>query len=479
MRRRILTEGRREELLSRFNENPELQNTVEEFLDDDFNIKTNYKYVNWVLKRDFDQMGNLIIDFESMVTYLEKFDRIRKNLSKKDINEYKNIQDLIDTIEVYGETKGEKKLNVKSGTEKIYEDNEVLVVKPLTAESSCYYGTGTRWCTSAKESDNRFNNYNSRGPLYYYIFKNLDIDNDFYKIAIHYESREDVFTLYDAKDKVNSNLLGFIKDKPAFKSIEEDVSKNHTYVQIGLTEKFTESFYRIAELGDKWKLLKRNKRVINGKPLIYKSLNSTFIVAKYNGLKVVLFIDGIYREHLTFKVNSNSQTEVILVDTEKIEVLLENDKIIYGNLNLDNVRGLLGENDFMVVINRIMDYFINRNVNKLTEEGISDITYWQANNINSTYQFANINTDNAYIKFLEYIRGQESKNDPATKKDFLLNVLSKDPEDVNFSGYLSTMFSSMKDAGLVSLYRAKTLPYFRYKIGPNYDIWKHGRLNRL
>jgi len=203
MRRRILTEGRREELLSRFNENPELQNTVEEFLDDDFNIKTNYKYVNWVLKRDFDQMGNLIIDFESMVTYLEKFDRIRKNLSKKDINEYKNIQDLIDTIEVYGETKGEKKLNVKSGTEKIYEDNEVLVVKPLTAESSCYYGTGTRWCTSAKESDNRFNNYNSRGPLYYYIFKNLDIDNDFYKIAIHYESREDVFTLYDEKDKVN------------------------------------------------------------------------------------------------------------------------------------------------------------------------------------------------------------------------------------------------------------------------------------
>jgi hypothetical protein len=133
----------------------------------------------------------------------------------------------------------------------------------------------------------------------------------------------------------------------------------------------------------------------------------------------------------------------------------------------------------MIVINRIMDYFINKHTSELTKDGVSDITYWQSNNVASTYKFANSNPDNSYIKFLEYIRGQESKNEPATKKDFLLNVLSKDPEEAVFSGYLSTMFSSMKDAGLVSLYRAKTLPYFRYKIGPNYNISKHGRLKRI
>jgi hypothetical protein len=133
----------------------------------------------------------------------------------------------------------------------------------------------------------------------------------------------------------------------------------------------------------------------------------------------------------------------------------------------------------MVVINRIMDYFINRHMTELTKEGVNDITYWQSNNSASSYTFTNSNPDNAYIKFLSYVKGQESKNEPATKKDFLLNVLSKDTEEVVFSGYLSTMFSSMKDAGLVSLYRAKTIPYFRYKIGPNYDIWKLGRLKRL
>ena len=470
MRRRILTEGRREELLNRFNENPELQNTVERFLDDSFNVRTNYKYVNWALKRNFDQMGNLIIDFESMVTYLEKFDRLRKNLSKKDINEYKNIQDLINVLEGYGETKGEKKTNVKNGTEKIYEDSKVLVVKPLTIDSSCYYGTGTRWCTSAKKSGNRFENYNSQGPLYYLIFKDLDIDNDFYKIAIHYISKDDIFTLYDAKDKVDPNLLGFIKDRPAFKAIKQDVETNHLYVERALVKKFKERFDTLPTFTDKQ--FKHLKRVVWKKPFIYTLFNRYSIHAKFNEIDLGIRLRG---EELMFQANLGKNGE--LVDSEKIEVLLENNEIIngYGNMkyNLDRV------SDFIMVINRIMDFFINRNINELTEDGVSDITYWQTNNSNSSYAFTNGNPNNSYMKFLKYVKGQESKNEPATKRDFLLNVLSKDPEEVVFSGYLSTMLGSMKDAGLVSLYRAQTLPYFRYKIGPNYDIWKQGRLKRL
>jgi hypothetical protein len=37
----------------------------------------------------------------------------------------------------------------------------------------------------------------------------------------------------------------------------------------------------------------------------------------------------------------------------------------------------------------------------------------------------------------------------------------------------------MKDAGLVSLYRANTSPYFRYKLGPNHNVWEKGRLKRI
>ena len=111
--------------------------------------------------------------------------------------------------------------------------------------------------------------------------------------------------------------------------------------------------------------------------------------------------------------------------------------------------------------------------------GNDEITYWRPKNSQSNYRFESSNPDNSYIKFLEYIRDRESQNEPASKRDFLINVLEKDPEKIVLSGYLSTMFSSMKDAGLVSLYRAKDYPYFRYKIGPNYNLWKQGRLKRI
>ena len=102
-----LIEGRREDILNRFDENPELRKTIEEFLDHEFNKKTNYKYVNWVLKRNFDDFGNTIISLDSVINWIEKFDRVRKNLQYKDINQYKNLHDLIDALEVYGDTKSE------------------------------------------------------------------------------------------------------------------------------------------------------------------------------------------------------------------------------------------------------------------------------------------------------------------------------------------------------------------------------------
>jgi len=133
---------------------------------------------------------------------------------------------------------------------------------------------------------------------------------------------------------------------------------------------------------------------------------------------------------------------------------------------------------FTYVLYKIVDLFVEENSQFMTV-GNDEITYWRPKNSHSNYRFASMNPDNAYIRFLEYIRDKESQNEPASKREFLIDVLGKDPERIQISGYLSTMFSSMKDAGLVSLYRAKDYPYFRYKIGPNYNIWKHGRLERV
>lgn len=57
----FLIEGRRENILDRFSENPELLGVVEEFLDYEFNLMTNYKYVDWVMRKNFDDTGLSLI----------------------------------------------------------------------------------------------------------------------------------------------------------------------------------------------------------------------------------------------------------------------------------------------------------------------------------------------------------------------------------------------------------------------------------
>jgi len=131
------------------------------------------------------------------------------------------------------------------------------------------------------------------------------------------------------------------------------------------------------------------------------------------------------------------------------------------------------------VIRDIFNFFIEELHEELSVGNQEGFKFWNPVNSHSNYRFESRNPDNAYIKFLNYITQKTNEGEPASKRDFLINVLEKDPEEVVFSGYLSTMFSSMKDAGLVSLYRANTSPYFRYKLGPNHNVWEKGRLKRI
>ena len=56
------------------------------------------------------------------------------------------------------------------GIDVAYEDDNLVVIHPKTQEASCYYGNDTRWCTSA-EGGEAFDEYNSSGNLYYYMWK--------------------------------------------------------------------------------------------------------------------------------------------------------------------------------------------------------------------------------------------------------------------------------------------------------------------
>ena len=83
----------------------------------------------------------------------------------------------------YEREKEKKEKKFKKQADKIYEDKNWLVVRPISWEASCIYGAGTRWCTTSKNSDRHFKRETKRKLLIYVINKNLDINNASYKVA--------------------------------------------------------------------------------------------------------------------------------------------------------------------------------------------------------------------------------------------------------------------------------------------------------
>jgi hypothetical protein len=54
---------------------------------------------------------------------------------------------------------------------KVYEDDKILVVVPLTHIASCKYGAKTPWCVAVPSNDEHFNEYSENGILFYFIIK--------------------------------------------------------------------------------------------------------------------------------------------------------------------------------------------------------------------------------------------------------------------------------------------------------------------
>ena len=138
------------------------------------------KYLDWVGKNvdsiNFDE------NFDKLVDAVKKFVLIGSNLPVTDLYQYPNPTKLFQALADY-ENKARRTIRKVEGGNVVYDDSRFFVVNPLTHESSCYYGKGTKWCTSA-ESNSHFNRYNEDGKLFYVIDKSLSTNNPEYKIAI-------------------------------------------------------------------------------------------------------------------------------------------------------------------------------------------------------------------------------------------------------------------------------------------------------
>ena len=81
------------------------------------------------------------------------FQKIYK--SPKDINNYEDLE-LTQTILNAADSKLTKSETKKLEADVLYNSDDLLIMIPKSHRASCYYGAGTKWCTTNKESDNYF-----------------------------------------------------------------------------------------------------------------------------------------------------------------------------------------------------------------------------------------------------------------------------------------------------------------------------------
>ena len=144
------------------------------------------------------------IPLDQVELYINKYKQLKqKNMfdkpEHKDIQHiYKNMdflefKQLIDQAEIKAnQTKGAIRSKIKNSADMIVyrDDQDWLIIVPKNTETSQNIGTETTWCTSTRESGNRFDDYTitKKGTMVYLINKHEEqkLSNDKSKYAIRF-----------------------------------------------------------------------------------------------------------------------------------------------------------------------------------------------------------------------------------------------------------------------------------------------------
>jgi len=232
----ILLEGRRDDFLKSYGSKFD-KNNLKTILSLSQDLNPNNKYLMFLGK--VLQPGK--IDVEKVKKIIDKFEKYQSSLNDREINNYDTLDAISQAISDH-ENRVRRDVKKVEGAEILYEDDRFVVVLPLTYETSCYYGSGTKWCTTSSES--YFQKYNSEGKLFYVLDKKASSGDKYYKVAVQ-EGFDGSRTLWDVQDK--PFYSGWILDTDNWKKIESTIVQ---YMETNYPDKiriFKDEFLRKQE----------------------------------------------------------------------------------------------------------------------------------------------------------------------------------------------------------------------------------------
>lgn len=300
----FIFEASSEELYNKFYKDikPDIYNKIIK-ADPTSTDRKNGKYCKWLLDL-YKNKKLLIEDLYKATEYLTLFNKYGSKLQKNQIQMYKSLPELFQEIKQFQEkvpqedlmSNKDKYKDIKENqTEKVYEDDEWLVVVPKTKESSMFWGQGTQWCTAAKKT-NKFNYYNEQGTLYIIISKKIKDDkNRQLKYQMHFESAQFMNAQdneMDANDfnmfneKLQKFLLYKINDSWTAISFANIIGNNKYLKDIILEEEdnLACAFMWATRIGDETEMLKHIVRnaTYDDAWILYDWLSAGLISNKYN-----------------------------------------------------------------------------------------------------------------------------------------------------------------------------------------------------
>lgn len=145
-----------------------------------FDPTQNKQNTQWLVVR-YAQGTYHLEDLPDVTQYLTLFEKAKKRLAKRDINQYANIGELWQALQPFmqgqqavsrsAERDIERmKFSARDQANIVYDSPELLIVTPLTLGASRYWGKNTKWCTTV-EDGHQFKRYTSQGPLFIILDK--------------------------------------------------------------------------------------------------------------------------------------------------------------------------------------------------------------------------------------------------------------------------------------------------------------------
>jgi hypothetical protein len=189
-------------------------------------IESHIKEVKTILKDEFDinvEYLNELHQMEILMFYriLDMFNRTdlksfikfceyneRGLIKQNDLSRYSDFDEIINSLNMAEIIIDHKELEKQ--VKVVFENDEWLLVRPLTYLSSKKYGSNTKWCTTSEGSAEHFMRYTKKGVLIYCLNKKSG-----YKVASFYslEKNDPEFSFWDQKDRRVDSLETELTDE--------------------------------------------------------------------------------------------------------------------------------------------------------------------------------------------------------------------------------------------------------------------------